>query len=705
MDITDRKQESEKLLQSEARYKAILDAIPDLMFRINRDGKYLDFKGEGANATTEYEQIVGKNLRDLLPEDVAAKSLEAIAKTLDSKTLQTCEYQLPTESGMRDYEARLVVCGEDEVLAIVRDITEKNKSEVSLRSLADKFSKAFNCSPNSITISTLKEGRFIEVNDSFVRLSGYTRSEAIGRTAIELGIWVNQSDRTRLLQELQLNGVVRNLEFEFRKKSGEVAIGMVSAEIIDLDGCQCLLAVDRDITERKHSEELLRLGAQRDRLLTETLARIRNSLKLEEILQTTVIEVRQFLQADRVFIGLNHDLLGAKILAESVEPNYPSILDCKIQEDPTVLAEFKKLLTTHRVRVVEDITQMEAPAKIKAHYQQFQTRASLAVPIILGEELFGALIANQCGSARHWQPMEIDLLIQLSQQLAIAIQQAQLYQELAKLNTNLEDQVKERTAQLQQKMQELQELHQVKDVVLHTISHELKTSVMGTLMVLKNLLNEQVVKKDKPDREISFPLSPDSIPVPRKIIERMIQGNECQLSRIYSLVELHTSVSEGVALNKRSVKFNAVLNKSIKDLEPVLTQNQATLVNLVPEDLPDITADPAQLQRVLVNLIIHSLQQNPPGLKLTLNATVERGTIQVQIQDNGVGMSQLECDRLFDLYVRNPQAGFSTGNGLKLYLCRQIIEAHGGGIGALCKPKRGLKFWFTLPRTYPQDTE
>jgi len=54
-------------------------------------------------------------------------------------------------------------------------------------------------------------------------------------------------------------------------------------------------------------------------------------------------------------------------------------------------------------------------------------------------------------------------------------------------------------------------------------------------------------------------------------------------------------------------------------------------------------------------------------------------------------------DRLFDLYVREPQAGFSTGNGLKLYLCRQIIEAHGGGIGALSKPKHGFKFWFTLP--------
>ncbi|MHC5728349.1 MAG: PAS domain-containing protein, partial [Nostoc sp.] len=173
MDITDRKQAEEKLQESEARYKAILDAIPDLMFRISRDGKYLDLKSQGANVTLSREEIIGKHLQELLPSDVAAISQVAIAKTLDSGTLQTCEYQLATPLGVRDYEARLVVSGQDEILAIVRDITERKQAEVKLQNLAKKFAKAFSCSPDSITISTLGEGRFIEVNDSFVQLSGY----------------------------------------------------------------------------------------------------------------------------------------------------------------------------------------------------------------------------------------------------------------------------------------------------------------------------------------------------------------------------------------------------------------------------------------------------------------------------------------------------------------------------------------------------
>ncbi|MGI2904814.1 sensor histidine kinase [Tolypothrix sp. VBCCA 56010] len=707
MDITDKKQAESKLRESEARYKAILDVIPDLMFRISQDGEYLDFKGEGANLAIPPENIIGNNLRDLLPDDVALKSLDAIAKTLKSHTLQSLEYQLSTHEGLRNYEARLVVSGQDEVLALVRDITERKQAEIDLQNLAEKFSKAFRCSPNPITISTVEDGRFIEVNDSFVKLSGYQKEEAIGRTAFELNIWVNQSDRQKLLQELHSQGAVRNLEFQFRKKSGELGFAMVCAEIIDLNGMRCILSVAHDITQRKRTEAQLQLTSQRDRLLTETLARIRTSLNLDQILQTTVNEVRQFLQAERVFIGLNDGNKEGRILAESVDPKYSSVIDCKIK-DPVVMQEMKRLLTTNKVRVVEDIEQIDVSPKLKAHYQQFQTRATLAVPIMLNGEFFGALIANQCSHPRHWHQMEIDLLKQMSEQLAIAIQQAQLYQELAALNTNLEQQVEERTAQLQQKMQELQEINRVKDVLLHTVSHDMRTSVMGNLMVLENLLKSGGVgsgewgqggQGDKGTRGQGgqFPISNSQIPVSRSIIERMIQGNQRLLAMINSLLELHCSEEQGIVLHREIVQFGTLLPTVIRDLQPMLSENNVTLKNLVPKDLPLIMADSTKLQRVLQNLLTYSWLHNPPGLNLTLKATVEDRMIRVQIQDNGVGMNKLECARLFDLFVRDPQARSSTCTGLKLYISRQIIKAHQGEIGVKSNPKRGLTFWFTLP--------
>ncbi|GAB1538026.1 hypothetical protein NUACC21_06820 [Scytonema sp. NUACC21] len=821
-DITDRNLAEEKLRESEARYKAILDALPDLMFRLSRDGEYLDFKGDGANVTIPRHEIIGKHLRDFLPPDVVLLSEQAIAKTLDSHTLQTCEYQLPTPLGMRDYEARLVVSGQDEVLSIVRDITERKQTEANLRSLAEKFTKVFRSSPNPISISTLSEGRFIEVNDSFVEQSGYQHEETIGRTATELKIWANESDRTAMLQELHKHGVVRNMEAQFRRKTGEIRTGLFSAEVIHLDDVPCLLSINHDIserktaeialreseekfskafrcspnpmtiltlkdgryvevndtflqitgfrreevigrtrselnvwvnpkdcyiiqqrllehgfirnletqfydrsgqprvvlfsaevitlggepcmlcvtndiTERKLSEDLLRLSAQRDRLLAETLARIRTSLNLDQILQTTVNEVRQFLEADRVFVALNDTPDQSRIVAESVDPKYPSVLGWRT-DDKTYLAEFKRLLGSDRVRVVENMNHMTASAKVKKLYHQFQTKATLAVPIMKGDELFGALIANQCNKPRRWQPMEIDLLQQMSQQVAIAIQQAQLYQELAQLNTNLERQVEERTAQLQQKMLELQELNRLKDVVLHTVSHELRTSVMGNLMVLNNLL-----KSRQGDKENSFPLSPSQIPVSDSIIERMLQGNDRQLQMIESLLELHTSEAHGIALHQDIISFNTFIETIIKDLEPELKQNQATVKNLVPKDLPLVIADAAKLQKVVNQWFTHSWQNNPPGLKFTLKASVQEGVIHFTIQDDGVGMSKLECDRLFDLYVRDPQARCSTGIGLKMFLSRQIIKAHGGEIGVNSNRKRGLTFWFTLPLATPSS--
>jgi PAS domain S-box-containing protein len=716
MDITDRKQAQEKLLASEARYQAILDAIPDLMFRISRDGEYLDLKSEGANVSLSRDEIVGKHLQELLPSDVAAISQVAIAKTLDSGTLQTCEYQLPTPLGIRDYEARLVVSGEDEVLAIVRDITQRKQSEVALQNLAQKFAKAFSCSPDSITISTLQEGRFIEVNDSFAKLSGYERDETIGKTSFELNLWVHDRDRLNLLEELQGTGVARNLEIEFRQKSGEIITTLLSAEVIDLDGIPCILAVHHDITERKQIEAQFCLCAQRDRLLAETLVRIRSSLNLEQILQTTVTEVRQFLQADRVFIGLNNANLGVRTLAESVDPKYPSVSGWS-NNDEAYLQEVRNLLKDNFVRVVEDITQITVSPKVKAHCQKFQTKASLAVPIMLGDELFGALIANQCSGSRHWQPIEIDLLQQMSEQVAIAIHQSQICQKLAELNTNLEHQVQERTAQLQQKMQEVEELHRVKDVVLHTVAHDLRTSVMGNLMVLKNLLNQGVGQESRgaveqgSRAEITASLSPlplshapcpiphaqSSIPISRSIIERMIQGNDRQLTMINSLLEINSAEKEGLEIKPESVQFSTLLGEIFAQLEPILIQNQATLKNLVPADLPLVMADRTCLQKVLAHLLTHSLQNNPPGLNFTLSTTVEAGMIRTVIQDDGVVMSKVECDRLFDLHVRDPQDCCSTSIGLKMYLCRKVIKAHGGEIGVVSNRKRGLTFWFTLP--------
>ncbi|NER21559.1 MAG: AAA family ATPase [Symploca sp. SIO1C2] len=138
-----------------------------------------------------------------------------------------------------------------------QEIGERLLVEEALSLSEEKFSKAFRSSPNAITITTVTDGRHIEVNESFCQFTGYTSEEILGHTAVELNLWVNQQDRQSLFQMLSNDGVVRNYEFSFRTKSGAVKTALLSAEIINISGQECLVAISNDITERKQAEEAL----------------------------------------------------------------------------------------------------------------------------------------------------------------------------------------------------------------------------------------------------------------------------------------------------------------------------------------------------------------------------------------------------------------------------------------------------------------
>ncbi|MDP9262939.1 MAG: PAS domain-containing protein, partial [Acidobacteriota bacterium] len=131
---------------------------------------------------------------------------------------------------------------------------EFRRAEEALRLSEEKFAKAFRASPDAITITTLNEGRYIEINDSFLRLSGYAREEVIGRTSLELNVWADPADRARLVEPIRRHEPVRDLEVKFRDKSGRTGPTLVSADYIDLAGEACLLTVTRDLTPQKQKE-------------------------------------------------------------------------------------------------------------------------------------------------------------------------------------------------------------------------------------------------------------------------------------------------------------------------------------------------------------------------------------------------------------------------------------------------------------------
>lgn len=448
-------------------------------------------------------------------------------------------------------------------------------------------------------------------SQAIARITGYEET-VVGDRLVEINAWVDSLEKVRMEDLFQDSRTVHNLQYEFHKKSGEVLIGLLSAEITNLNSQQYELTVTNNITERKGIKVAFPAAKLKcaspyfphkavcsAHLLGEMAQRIRNSLNLEQILHSTVREVREFLQADRVFIGcLNEDNQG-EIVAESVLSNCKSIKKFKLNQN--YIQQIKLIYQKRNARAIEDtyIENVENSTFLQEYYQKYQVRASLGVPIMVEEQIFGVLVANQCASPRRWQKYEIDLLEKLAAQVAIAIQQAQLYKQVKILNSNLENQVKERTAQLEKRNRELQETNRIKDVLLHTVSHDLRTSVIGTLMVFKNWLNQ----------------SGETISVPRSTLNRMVTASDRQLSMINSLLETHANEEQGVIIHREPVQFNKLLDSIIKDLEPILAENKANLHNFVPTDLPLLMADPTQIQRVFDTLFTNILKHNPPDRK------------------------------------------------------------------------------------------
>ncbi|MBF2076512.1 MAG: hypothetical protein IGS50_22515 [Synechococcales cyanobacterium C42_A2020_086] len=243
-------------------------------------------------------------------------------------------------------------------------------------------------------------------------------------------------------------------------------------------------------------------------------------------------------------------------------------------------------------------------------------------------------------------------------------------------------------------------------VFLHSVTHDLQTPVMGTLVVLQRLLNN-------PEAEIL---------VKRSVLERLQSGSDRQLSLIRALLEAHTTEVQGIILHREPLHLKPIVDSVLCDLQQALTHNQVQLTQSVPDDLPLLYADRHQLWRVFSNLISNALKHNPNGIQLSLTASVVESApaprqipnrtrlehppivksaghpvLLCTVQDNGTGIPPQQCHRLFELYARGPRARYMPGLGLGLYLCKQIVEAHGGEIDVISQGGQGSTFWFTLP--------
>ncbi len=246
----------EALRASEKSKRVILDAIPDLMLRISQAGIILDCKAEKqSNLVAPPDRIIGKSLLDCLPANVARQSMHYIAQTLATGKKQDYEHELLLDGKVKTFECRMVVSGENEVLSMVRDITDRKAAEAQL----SKLSRAVEKTADSVLI-TDQNGIIEYVNPAFEQLTGYTRREVVGKTPAFLKSGKHPAEFYKRLWKTITAGEVFHGDFVNRRKNGEsYYLGATITPIKDASGqVTHFVSTARDITDWKHADDAIK---------------------------------------------------------------------------------------------------------------------------------------------------------------------------------------------------------------------------------------------------------------------------------------------------------------------------------------------------------------------------------------------------------------------------------------------------------------
>ena len=218
--------------------------------------------------------LTGLSHYEVFPE-IPSHWKEEHNRCLAGETIRKPEERFPRKDGSVDWVRRELHPWYDAsgniggLVMFAEVITERREAQEALRKSEEKFSKLFYANPHGITLSTLEEGRYLEVNPAFLAQIGWKKDEIIGRTSMDIQLWENAADRDKAKTIIEKQGFLRNFEVNFRRRNGEIYPCDWSCEIIELEGQKCILSVVTDISERKKIENALRESEEKYRLIVE----------------------------------------------------------------------------------------------------------------------------------------------------------------------------------------------------------------------------------------------------------------------------------------------------------------------------------------------------------------------------------------------------------------------------------------------------
>ncbi len=716
-DITARKQAEDRLRESEA---SLLEAQ-----RVAHIGNWsFDLSNQAINWSEELYQMFGLDpsqpppryeeyLTKIHPAD-RPTLIQCVETAIAAGIPYTIDYQTILPDGsIRYHEGRgeAVRNQQGQVVKLVGtalDITERKQVELELQRNRDLREAIFERSTDALFIIDPATDLIMDCNQRAVEMfEANDKSELLNICGNTLQRYpFSPTVLKSIIAEVSTKGFWQQ-ELEYTTRKGKYFWASIAGTKIAMADQDVRLVRLSDITARIQVEQLLHQQLNKEQLLVAVLMRIRDSLEINAILDATVQEVRQVLSVDRILVYHFNDDYSGKVVAEACSVFWKPMLNLEFSAAPFPEDSFQRYIEGGYY-MVADCHQATMAECAQQFMLKFQIRAKLVVPIVQQEnkKLWGLLVAHQCGKSREWDFWEMGLLQQLAGQLAIAIQQADLYQqvqaELAE-RQRAEAILQTTNEQLHIANRELARATQLKDEFLANMSHELRTP-LNAILGMSETLQEKVFG----------PLSEQQ----HKAVSTIERSGRHLLDLINEILDLAKIEAGKLELTLAPYSVQALCTSSTTLIKQIAYQKNIRLSAVVPPDLGDIEIDERRMRQVLVNLLSNAIKFTPTGGSVTLEVWSQSTPTPTQapdplpypvipsahfmyfsVLDTGIGIAPADIAKLFQAFVQidsklNRQY---NGTGLGLALVKRITELHRGWVQVESQLGQGSRFTVVIP--------
>ena len=581
-------------------------------------------------------------------------------------------------------------------IGIQTDITDQVKSTQRLLESEERLRTVLTSIKEGITFSD-DEGYFAIFNAGMESLTGYTLSEANASKDFTNFLYPDRSEHDKALQRLQHlqeTGKAMTVETRICHREGTFKDVLVSTRIMTYKGRRMYLSSYYDITERKKVETQLRYQSERERLLNAILLKIQCELNLDQILSITVKEAQELLRIDRVVIyQFQQDWSGAFVV-EAVNNPVLSILG-KTIDDACFNQDYVKKYQNKAISSINDVELADLSACHKDFLQCFQVKANIVVAISFGDTLWGLLIAHQCLAPRQWEEFEIDLLKQLANHVAIAIQQVKLFERVQDLNKNLERQVRDRTQQLEQSLSQLErallrekELNELKSQFISRASHEFRTP-LATIQTASDLL-----------RNYGYKMSDEKKLERIDKIQREVKGMTNLLEEVLIIGKTESGKFD---LQSEEINLENFCLEIIEQAKLIGDGKHQVIFKNINAPVK-ISIDIKFFRQIISNLLSNAIKYSPNNSEVDfmISLTCDRiPQLLLEVKDQGIGIPVIDQEKIFDHFYRAHNVGMIVGTGLGMAIIKNSVDILGGTIQLTSVENKGTTIKVKLPYTLP----